>query len=120
MNVREWGSAAQARTSIAQDLGITFRCLDRMLNMRGGELAEGIDSVRRMLPRCRFDAAKCSEGIAALENYKRKRNRSTGELSHTAEHNWASHGADAFRYLAVGLVQAGRTHRPKQQTKWIT
>jgi len=119
MNVREWGSAAQARTSIAQDLGITFRPLDRLLHMKGGEVAEGIDAVRRMLPRCRFDSEKCSEGIAALENYKRKRNRSTGELSHTPEHNWASHGADSFRYLALGRTKQGRTNRPKQKTRWI-
>jgi hypothetical protein len=119
MKVRDWSNGALARTTVAQELGITFRVLDRILVRMGTEVAEGIDAVRRVLPRCHFDEANCREGISALENYKRKRNRSTGELTDTPDHNWASHGADGFRYLALGQRQAAKVTRPTQNTRWV-
>jgi hypothetical protein len=119
IKAREWAGGAQTRTAVAQELGITFRPLERILVRMGSEVAEGIDAARRVLPRCHFDEANCREGISALENYKRKRNRSTGELTDTPDHNWASHGADAFRYFALGLRQVAKANRPAQKTSWI-
>lgn len=61
---------------------------------------DGINAARLMLARCWFDAEKCARGIEALKNYRtridEKRRIALGPL-----HDWSSHGADAFRYLAV-------------------
>jgi hypothetical protein len=56
-----------------------------------------------LLGRCWFDDLKCSKGIQCLDNYIRDWNKSNGCWSNKPKHNQASHGADAFRMLAVGL-----------------
>lgn len=75
--------------TIAPDLGIN----------------EGIDAARNMLPRCWFDEEKCMKGINSLDNYKKEWNDRHGCWSSQALHNFASHGADAFRMLAVGIAK---------------
>ncbi len=64
---------------------------------------EGIDLVRGILPRCWFDERKCSQGIIALDNYKKEWDDKHGCWRSQPLHNQYSHGADAFRYLACGL-----------------
>ncbi len=54
------------------------------------------------LRRCWFDAERCRTGLDALVSYRRRQNTRT-EVYGAPEHDWASHGADAFRYLATGL-----------------
>lgn len=66
---------------------------------------DGIEAARGMLHKCRFDD-NCKTGINCLNHYKRKKNDvlSTDDKSVFADtplHDWASNGADAFRYLAV-------------------
>jgi hypothetical protein len=67
------------------------------------EVNEGIDAARNMLPRCWFNEEKCTKGIASLDNYKKEWNDRHGCWSSRPLHNFASHGADAFRMLAVGV-----------------
>lgn len=62
-----------------------------------------IDAVRNLLNRCWFDEVKCAKGITALESYKKQWNDRHGCWSSLPVHNFASHGADAFRMLAVGI-----------------
>ena len=64
---------------------------------------EGIDAARNILPRCWFDEEKCAKGIVSLDNYKKEWNDRHGCWSSRPLHNFASHGADAFRMLAVGM-----------------
>jgi hypothetical protein len=90
-------SSGMTRQSAARKMGITF------LPSQKVELISGIDSVRALLKRCWFDEKKCSEGIKALENYKKDwDDRHACWRSHPL-HNWASHGSDAFRTMATGL-----------------
>ncbi|WP_163836863.1 terminase [Spartinivicinus ruber] len=62
---------------------------------------EGIESVRELLPRCAFEAAKCEQGISCLENYRKEWDDKRGVWKDKPLHDWSSHGADAFRYFAV-------------------
>lgn len=63
----------------------------------------GINAVRLLLPRCYFDAKNCHQGIEALKMYRAKYDEKNKALSPSPIHDWSSHGADAFRYLAVAL-----------------
>lgn len=56
-----------------------------------------------MLNRCWFDEIKCELGIKALENYKKEWNDRHGFWSSHPLHNFASHGADAFRMLVLSV-----------------
>lgn len=61
----------------------------------------GIEDVRQLLPRCIFDEHKCAEGIKALESYRKEWNDKLGCWRDNPLHDWSSHCADAFRYLAA-------------------
>jgi hypothetical protein len=70
---------------------------------------ERIDAARRKWPVCRFDHAKCAEGLEGLKSYQWDR-----DLSDNGErkplHNWASHPADAFMEACINVKE--RIKRP--------
>lgn len=68
-------------------------------------VSEGIKAARSLIPRCYFDREKCKEGIDALVSYHRKYDRERKVFHDRPEHDWSSHFADAFRYLALSLTQ---------------
>jgi hypothetical protein len=68
---------------------------------------DGIHAARMLLPKCYFDAQKCRLGLDALQNYRWDFNAKVKDFTHLPLHDWASHGADGFRTLAV------RYHAPK-------
>lgn len=65
---------------------------------------DGINAVRMLLPRVWFDAAKCERGLDALRNYQREWDDKLITFKDKPLHDWSSHGSDAFRYLAQGLL----------------
>ena len=67
------------------------------------EIIPGIDAARSIMNRCWFDEKKCAQGIKCLENYKKDWDDRNATWRSQPLHNWASHGADAFRTLATGL-----------------
>lgn len=62
---------------------------------------EGINAARLMLPKCVFDETKCRQGVEALKQYRREWDDKTKTFRQRPLHDWTSHGADAFRYLAT-------------------
>ena len=67
-------------------------------------LNNGINSARLLLGKAYFDEEKCRPGLDALTNYRWDFNKRLDELKQTPLHDWASHGADAFRYAAVSMT----------------
>ena len=65
---------------------------------------DGIEAVRQMLPRCVFDASKTELGIKALRHYQREFDEKLKAFKTRPRHDWASHAADAFRYMAISLA----------------
>lgn len=94
-------STGLSRVEVAKNHGIHFTIVPDI------GINEGIDAVRNLLNRCWFDESKCTKGIVALENYKKQWNDRYGCRSSLPLHNFASHGAEAFRMLAVGLGKLG-------------
>ena len=99
LKVRELGSG-QSRVEIANNLGLYFTIVPKL------SIEDGINAARMILPRCWFDFEKCKLGLEALRQYSWERNDRTGHIQNKPKHTWASHGSDAFRYLAVGLNQS--------------
>ena len=95
-DTREY-STNLSRTQVAANHGVKFTVLPRL------EIQDGINAVRNILDRCYFDEEKCSRGIKCLENYSKSWNDKYGCWSEKPLHNQFSHGADAFRYLAMSL-----------------
>lgn len=61
---------------------------------------DGIDAVRNMIAISYFDEEGTKDGVSCLMNYHSK--KSTAGTFTKPNHNWASHGADAFRTAAMG------------------
>lgn len=61
---------------------------------------DGINSARAILPYCYFDREKTERGRKCLKNYHKELDEKRQAFK-WPEHDWSSHGADAFRYLAV-------------------
>jgi phage terminase large subunit len=99
VQVQEMGTG-KSRLEVLAGLGIRAKVVPQL------KVDDGIQAVRALLPRCWFDAEKCARGVEALRNYRRAFDISLGHFRPTPVHDWSSHGADAFRYLAVGLPSA--------------
>lgn len=76
---------------------------------------DGIQAARSLIARCWFDETKCKRGIDALRQYRREWDDKLKIFKSRPLHDWASHGADAFRYLAIGLQERRGTQEPPQQ-----
>lgn len=69
-------------------------------NMGAGAAMTRIETVRRVMPSCRFDEQGTEAGRDALGWYHEKRDEKRG-IGLGPNHDWASHGADAFGLMAV-------------------
>lgn len=78
------------------------------------EVQQGIQATRRTFPFLRIDGNECYHGLEALKSYSKKWNDKAKTYSREPHHNWASHGADAFRYmcLAIGDAAGGLSKPP--------
>jgi phage terminase large subunit len=65
------------------------------------KVEDGINAVRLVLPRCYFDRSKCAVGLEALRQYRSDYDEKRRAFSDKPRHDWTSHAADAFRYLAM-------------------
>jgi phage terminase large subunit len=80
---------------------------------------DGIQAVRLMLPRCWFDAAKCSEGIEALKQYRREFDEDRKAFRDKPRHDWCSHASDSFRYLALVWREEHKPEKPEPKIRTI-
>ena len=75
---------------------------------RGAAMAR-VEAVRRILPACMFHKEKTEPGLDALGWYHAKKDEAR-DVDLGPEHDWSSHGADAFGLMAV----AYETHSAKR------
>jgi len=64
-------------------------------------IADWIQSVRRMFNRCWFDNEKCFQWLRCLQDYHKEYDEKKKVYRNKPAHNWSSNWSDAFRYLAV-------------------
>lgn len=92
------GSASWEATF--KDAGFSASTLRSEGSGAPGARSVRIEAVRRLLPRVWFNEATCKGGLDALTAYAEKRDEKRG-IGLGPDHNWASHGADAFGLMAV-------------------
>jgi hypothetical protein len=106
-------TSGRSRFETAQSMGLNFRIVPQ------ASVEDGIHAARMLLPRCWFDAVKCERGLETLTHYKRDFNTRIGEFIARPVHDWASHGADAFRYCALALRTPRVVDVEKQRAREI-
>ncbi|MBT7683222.1 MAG: hypothetical protein HN636_02035 [Cryomorphaceae bacterium] len=92
IKVRELGAFGKSRLESALELGISFDIAPKL------SIEDGIEAVRKNLPKCYFDKEKTHQGVEALKAYQKKWDDKNQCFKNRPIHNFASHPADAFRY----------------------
>ena len=96
VRVRELGTG-KSRMEMLEEARLEIKIAPRM------SLDDGIQAVRRLLPRCWFNVPKVQIGLNCLRNYRRDYDEKRKIFYERPLHDWSSHGSDSFRYLALGL-----------------
>lgn len=78
-------------------------------------VVDSINAARTIFGNCWFDRENTADGLQCLRHYQYEVDKDTGMFSKSPLHNWASHGADAFRMIGL-MVQEPRKVRPQQKT----
>jgi hypothetical protein len=99
VKVRELGTG-RTREDTLYELGLKRNSI--VIAEKLGKL-DGIKAVRNLLPKCFFNVVTTEEGLKCLKNYQREFDSKMQTFRTNPLHNWASHGADAFRTLAVAI-----------------
>ena len=114
VRVRELGTG-KSRMEMLEESGLEVKIAPRM------GLDDGIQAVRRLLPRCWFNVPQVQIGLNCLRNYRRDYDEKRKIFYERPLHDWSSHGSDSFRYLALGLDEGHSTwSKPiNSLPKWI-
>lgn len=78
--------------------------VETLPNIGVGAATKRIEAARRVFPSCRFNREKTQAGRDALAWYHEKRDDARG-VGLGPEHDWASHGADAFGQMCVDFLE---------------
>jgi phage terminase large subunit len=97
-------TTGKSRLEVLRNLGLNNIHIAPMLGIE-----DGIQQVRTLIPNCYFDEQKCERGLDALMQYHREWDDVGKAWRGRPKHDWTSHAADAFRYLAVGNVRKPNT-----------
>lgn len=80
-------------------------------NQGAGAAMQRVETARRLFPQMWFDDVRCAGGLEAIGWYHEKRDEERG-IGLGPNHDWSSHGADAFGLAAVAYT-------PPQQARTI-
>lgn len=86
----------KTRKQVWLSLGYTCKVVKRH------DVHDGIEMVRDLLPRVRMDGDRCATLLQAMLQYHSEWDDTKRVFKTKPAHTWASHYADAVRYLAAG------------------
>ncbi len=110
IEAREWGNNASSRLETLKALGVRpVRVQPR------ASVDDGINAVRVLLGRSRFDRAKTERGVSGLRQYQKTWDDKLKVFSNKPLHDWTSHGADAMRTLAQSLRDPGKRTQARSE-----
>lgn len=96
VKVRELGNG-RSRMETLKGLGVSVTPLEQ------SSIEDGINASRLLLAKSWFDKDACKQGLESLRQYQREWDDKRKTFKSKPRHDWTSHAADAFRYLAMGL-----------------
>ena len=101
------GSNGRSIEEIVRSAGFKTKIIPRT------SIADSINAARTIFQNCYFDRDNCYDGLQCLRHYRYEVDPDTKQFSKNPLHDQYSHGADAFRYIALG-VQETRPKQPKR------
>ena len=100
----DWGQGL-TRVEHFRRHGVDFTAVPKL------PISDGVDIVRSTLSRCVFDEEKTRPGLNGLRSYRREWDEKNRIYKPNPVHDFASHPADAFRYLCLGIANPGQMDR---------
>ncbi len=88
-------------------------------NQGTGAASMRVEAARRLFPRIHFHDKTTEAGRTALGWYHEKIDEKRG-IGLGPEHDWSSHGADAFGLMCVHYTEPTSTDMPQVQNDWVT
>lgn len=85
-------------------------------NQGTGAAMKRVEAARRLFPSMWFDEDACSAGLDAIGWYHEKRDEERN-IGLGPNHDWASHGSDAFGLVAVAYELPKGSEKPREFTR---
>lgn len=109
-------SGGRSIEEIVRNAGFKTKVLPRI------PVVDSINAARTMFTNMWFDRDNCADGLTCLRHYRYEVDPNTGMFSRSPLHDQYSHGADAFRYIAM-MVRETPKSKPKsavaQASSWM-
>lgn len=87
-------------------------------NQGKGAAMKRVEAARRVFPRVSFDGDRCAGGLKALGAYHERRDEERN-VGLGPEHDWSSHGADAFG-LMCAVYDEPKKPQPRREPQGVT
>jgi phage terminase large subunit len=95
-------------------------CVTVIPNQGKGAAKQRVEAGRRVFGMIWFDEESTEDGRDALGWYHEKKSDDDREALLGPEHDWSSHGADAFGLMAIDYeIPRGRPVVPEPEEDWI-
>jgi phage terminase large subunit len=98
-------AAGRSIEDIVRGAGFKTRVLERVPTI------DSINAARTIFPNCYFDRENCADGLNCLRHYRYEVDPETGNFSKMPLHDRYSHGADAFRYIALMVREPAKVRK---------
>ena len=98
-------AAGRSIEDIVRGAGFKTRVLERVPTI------DSINAARTIFPNCYFDRENCADGLNCLRHYRYEVDPETGNFSKMPLHDRFSHGADAFRYIALMVREPAKVRK---------
>jgi phage terminase large subunit len=102
-------AAGRSIDDIVRSAGYKTQILPRV------PIVDSINAARTIFPTCWFDREHAADGITCLRHYRYDVDPDTKQFSRSPRHDHYSHGADAFRYIAL-MIKEPPKRKPKART----
>ncbi len=108
----EWGYDFVPHDAKVKELGTGRTRIETLISLKRKprlvpmhKVEDGITATRQTIKRCWFDEKRCEKGLETLRQYRAEWDDDKKCFKDTPFHDWASHGADAFRYMAMAYKE---------------
>ena len=102
-------AAGMTIEEIVRNAGYKTRVLDRVPTV------DSINAARTIFPNCYIDRENTADGLQCLRHYRYEVDPDTKQFGRTPLHDHYSHGADAFKYVAMMVSEPRRSQRRQMQ-----
>jgi hypothetical protein len=115
-----WGNDYVPHDARARELGTGKTRVETLIELKrrpvlvpDHKVDDGINAARLLLRKCWFDEERCSSGLECLRQYRAEWDDDRKTFRDVPQHDWTSHSADAFRYLAMAWKELAAEPPPK-------